>query len=63
MGQHHPVWFREAKRRSPSCWLQQVLSGEDPGGWFKGGWSLVLKDVAEARTQDVADARAAEHNE
>ncbi|MDJ3788161.1 hypothetical protein LEI94_27245, partial [Salmonella enterica] len=48
MGQHHPVWFRDAKRRSPSRWLQQVLNGEDPGEWFAGGWSPILQEVAEA---------------
>ncbi|EGL0768336.1 hypothetical protein SMZ59_005297 [Salmonella enterica] len=46
MGQHHPVWFRDAKRRSPSRWLQQVLNGEDPGEWFAGGWSPILQEVA-----------------
>lgn len=49
MGQHHPVWFRNANRRSPSRWLQQVLNGEDPGEWFAGGWSSILKEVAEKR--------------
>lgn len=63
MGQHHPVWFRDARRRSPSRWLQQLLSGEDPGEWFQGGWSPVLKDVAEARAQDTADERAGEPDE
>lgn len=63
MGQHHPVWFRDARRRSPSRWLQQLLSGEDPGEWFQGGWSQVLKDVAEARAQDTADERAGEPDE
>ncbi|HHV5277235.1 TPA: hypothetical protein ACUI6O_005492, partial [Klebsiella pneumoniae] len=59
MGQHHPVWFRDARRRSPSRWLQQVLSGEDPGEWFAGGWSSILKEVAEATPPD----NATEHTE
>lgn len=54
MGQHHPVWFRDAKRRSPSRWLQQVLSGEDPGGWFQGGWTPILKEVAAAPGPETA---------
>lgn len=58
MGQHHPVWFRDANRRSPSRWLQQVLNGEDPGGWFAGGWSSILKQVAEV---PVAEATS-EHS-
>lgn len=48
MGQHHPVWFRDAKRRSPSRWLQQVLNGRDPGEWFAGGGSPILQALAEA---------------
>jgi hypothetical protein len=46
MGQHHPVWFRDANRRSPSRWLQQVLNGEDPEAWFTDGWKSVLEEVA-----------------
>lgn len=49
MGQHHPVWFRDAKRRSSSRWLQQLLNGEDPGEWFAGGWSPILQEVVAAR--------------
>ncbi|ECF8075962.1 hypothetical protein CWU58_23210 [Salmonella enterica] len=48
MGRHHPVWFRDINRCSPSRWLQQVLNGEDPGEWFAGGWSPILQEVAEA---------------
>ncbi|ENC0564826.1 hypothetical protein ABJ785_003745 [Escherichia coli] len=54
MGRHHPVWFRDINRCSPSRWLQQVLNGEDPGEWFAGGWSSILKDVVEATTADSA---------
>lgn len=35
-GQHHPVWFQNAGRRTSARWLQQLLNGEDPGGWFEG---------------------------
>ncbi|MFK5073211.1 hypothetical protein ACI4BE_27165, partial [Klebsiella pneumoniae] len=42
-----------------SRWLQQVLSGEDPGEWFAGGWSSILKEVAEATPPD----NATEHTE
>ncbi|MGX5056826.1 hypothetical protein ACWKX9_24755 [Enterobacter asburiae] len=63
MGRHHPVWFRDINRCSPSRWLQQLLGGEDPGEWFKGGWSPLLKEVAAARVQDAADERAAEPDE
>ncbi|EAA7465053.1 hypothetical protein AA689_24045, partial [Salmonella enterica subsp. enterica] len=47
MGRHHPVWFRDINRCSPSRWLQQVLNGEDPGEWFAGGWSSILQEVVE----------------
>ncbi|UAN34322.1 hypothetical protein [Enterobacter sp. JBIWA005] len=56
MGQHHPVWFRDANRRSPSRWLQQVLSGEDPGEWFAGGWTSVLEEVASASREALPGA-------
>ena len=63
MGRHHPVWFRDEKRRSSSRWLPLVLNGEEPGEWFKGDWTPVLKVVAADRAQDTADERAAEHDE
>lgn len=63
MGQHHPVWFRDARRRSPSRWLQQVLNGEDPGEWFAGGWTSVLKEVAQARTRENPSVHDVSHDE
>lgn len=63
MGQHHPVWFRNANRRSPSRWLQQVLNGEDPADWFSGGWTSILKEVAEATTGETASERVDDHDE
>ncbi|EHU6119474.1 hypothetical protein KZF77_004706 [Escherichia coli] len=38
MGQHHPVYFQNAGRRTSARWLQQLLNGEDPGDWF-AGWT------------------------
>lgn len=63
MGRHHPVWFRDINRCAPSRWLQQLLSGEDPGEWFAGGWSPILKEVSAARDRDAATERAAETDE
>jgi hypothetical protein len=63
MGQHHPVWFCNVSRRSPSRWLQQVLNGEDPGEWFAGGWSSILKEVAEAPGTGVESEPAGKHDE
>lgn len=44
-GQHHPVWFRNAGHLTSARWLQQLLNGEDPGGWFKG----YMSDLEEIR--------------
>lgn len=63
MGQHHPVWFRDINRCSPSRWLQQLLSGEDPGEWFAGGWASILKEVVAAPVRDTAGGRADEPDE
>lgn len=63
MGQHHPVWFRDAKRRSSSRWLQQVLNGEDPGEWFAGGWSAILKEVAGTPVAEAGSASDGKHDE
>lgn len=54
-GRHHPVWFRDINRCLPSRWLQQLLGGEDPGEWFTGGWSPVLKEIAEAAAGEQHD--------
>jgi hypothetical protein len=62
MGRHHPVWFRDANRRSPSRWLQQVLNGEDPADWFTGGWASVLQEVAEATSGAATSERADSHD-
>ena len=43
-GQHHPVWFQDFRRRSTAGWLQQLLTGQDPDGWFKG-WEGNLEKV------------------
>ncbi|SMG61648.1 hypothetical protein [Cedecea sp. NFIX57] len=63
MGQHHPVWFRDARRRSSSRWLQQVLNGEDPGEWFAGGWSSILKEVAGTPVTEAGSAPDGKHGE
>lgn len=63
MGQHHPVWFCDAKRRSSSRWLQQVLNGEDPGDWFAGGWSGILKEVAGPSVAESGSAPDGKHDE
>ncbi|MGE1564275.1 FitA-like ribbon-helix-helix domain-containing protein [Pantoea septica] len=36
VGQHHPVYFQDFRRRATSGWLQQVFTGQDPDGWFSG---------------------------
>lgn len=63
MGQHHPVWFRDANRRSPSRWLQQVLNGEDPDGWFSGGWSSILKEIADTPVRESVLTHSDENDE
>lgn len=35
-GMHHPRYFQYAIRRTSAGWLQQLLSGKDPGGWLAG---------------------------
>ncbi|EAR6896393.1 hypothetical protein K5J60_004076 [Salmonella enterica] len=54
-GRHHPVWFHDINRCLPSRWLQQLLGGEDPGEWFTGDWSPVLKEIAEAAAGEQHD--------
>lgn len=44
VGQHHPVWFQDFRRRSTAGWLQQLLTGQDPDGWFNG-WEGDLEKV------------------
>ncbi|ECW3987879.1 hypothetical protein G3G77_004901 [Salmonella enterica] len=46
IGQHHPVWFQDANRRSAASWLQQMFIGDDPADWFEG-WSQDLKEIAD----------------
>lgn len=53
MGQHHPVWFRNISQCSPSRWLLQLLSGEDPNGWFTEGWKSVLEEVAATPAREM----------
>lgn len=45
IGQHHPIWFRNAKQRSTASWLQQLYSGTDPADWFEG-WQSDLDEIA-----------------
>ena len=60
IGQHHRL-FQDSPRRSSARWLQQVLNGEDPGEWFQGGWTPILKEVAAAtgpiRLPDILTTR------
>jgi len=44
VGQHHPVYFQDFRRRATSGWLQQVFTGKDPDGWFTG-WEGDLKEI------------------
>lgn len=44
VGQHHPVYFQDFRRRATSGWLQQVFSGQDPDGWFSG-WESDLEEI------------------
>jgi len=44
VGQHHPVYFQDFRRRATSGWLQQVLTGQDPDGWFSG-WECDLEEI------------------
>lgn len=44
VGQHHPVWFQDFRRRSTAGWLQQLLTGQDPDRWFNG-WEGDLEKV------------------
>lgn len=61
IGQHHPVWFKDANRRSTARWLQQMYAGDDPAGWFDG-WKSDLEEIAatpfgDEGSQDVTDNR------
>jgi len=62
IGEHHPVWFQDANRRSTARWLQQIYSGEDPAGWFEG-WEPLLRKIADTpfggHVQAEADDAAA----
>ncbi|EDT2962846.1 hypothetical protein EL09_22550 [Salmonella enterica subsp. enterica] len=49
-GQHHPVYFQNTGRRTSARWLQQVLNGEDPGGWFEG-WTSSLDEIRNTGNQ------------
>lgn len=51
MGQHHPVYFQNAGRRTSARWLQQLLNGEDPGDWF-AGWTSSLDEIRNTGNQD-----------
>ncbi|MEZ2453643.1 FitA-like ribbon-helix-helix domain-containing protein [Raoultella planticola] len=62
IGQHHHVYFQDSPRRASARWLQQVLNGEDPGEWFAGGWSPILKEVAAATATDAA-SRLTDHQD
>ncbi|MCG7391151.1 FitA-like ribbon-helix-helix domain-containing protein [Pantoea sp. ACRSB] len=44
VGQHHPAYFQDFRRRATSGWLQQVFTGKDPDGWFTG-WGGDLKEI------------------
>lgn len=44
LGQHHPVYFQDFRRRATSGWLQQVFTGKGPDGWFTG-WEGDLKEI------------------
>ncbi len=44
VGQHHPVYFQDFRRRATSGWLQQVFTGKDPDGWFNG-WECDLEEI------------------
>lgn len=46
VGQHHPVYFQDFRRRNTAGWLQQLLTGQDPDGWFKG-WEGDLEKVGD----------------
>lgn len=46
VGQHHPVWFQDFRRRNTAGWLQQLLTGQDPDGWFKG-WEGDLEKIGD----------------
>jgi len=63
IGQHHHVYFQDSPRRSSARWLQQVLNGEDPGEWFQGGWTPILKEVAAATGPDTASGHTDHQDE
>ncbi|MEY8773050.1 hypothetical protein AB6T85_21820 [Erwinia sp. ACCC 02193] len=44
VGQHHPVWFQNFRYRNTAGWLQQLFSGQDPDGWFRG-WEADLEKI------------------
>lgn len=35
-GMHHPRYFQQTIRRTSAGWLQPLLNGKDPVGWFAG---------------------------
>lgn len=60
LGQHHPVWFQDAGRRSSARWLQQLLNGDDPDGWFEGYTSDLaeIRDISPDNRTDTGEGPA-----
>ncbi|CAI2535862.1 hypothetical protein [Serratia ficaria] len=58
-GRHHPRYFQNPAKRSSADWLQRLLQGEDPGGWFKG-WSPCLVEIAATPFGESAAANVQE---
>lgn len=58
-GQHHPLYFQNATQRTTARWLQQLLNGEDPGGWFPG-WTSGLAELGAMPFGEPPEDRPAE---